>query len=333
MASRPRGVPGVRGGSACGPSTLWRSEVVVLVWDVVLTWLLCGLDGCVEGCFRLVPDSVGFCGCRELSVGRVAEAAVAPCVVSSSESKCCELLYLMHISLDYSSNPSRSSDPWVATRISGSLAGVREVGCAASLQGSCACCRRVAAVAMSRAWRVWSLSVFVSWWHGWRWTRWQWSSRVEDGCGQVQRRAVIVAGWTVHVTVCLGVSSQGVVPLAVRLAVVLASLSCCSFPSFSIVLVGLCVSPWLGWFVLFSCARRAFPEGGLVSVVGVWLAVLLVEVSVLRCGFPSLAWKRLVALRLSFLCFGGLLSVAMLHCGVVLPGCASLRPSGGVIFP
>ncbi|MQM12375.1 hypothetical protein Taro_045291 [Colocasia esculenta] len=30
MASRPCGVPGVRGGSACGPSTLWRFEVAVL---------------------------------------------------------------------------------------------------------------------------------------------------------------------------------------------------------------------------------------------------------------------------------------------------------------
>ncbi|MQL88184.1 hypothetical protein Taro_020739 [Colocasia esculenta] len=30
---------------------------------------------------------------QELSVGRVAEAAMASCVVSSSESECCELLY------------------------------------------------------------------------------------------------------------------------------------------------------------------------------------------------------------------------------------------------
>ncbi|MQM23310.1 hypothetical protein Taro_056374 [Colocasia esculenta] len=39
VASRPGGVSGVRGGSACGPSTL-----------------------CAEHCFRFVPDSVGFCG-------------------------------------------------------------------------------------------------------------------------------------------------------------------------------------------------------------------------------------------------------------------------------
>ncbi|MQL87788.1 hypothetical protein Taro_020336 [Colocasia esculenta] len=31
MAFRPRGVSGVRGGSTCGPSTLWRSEVTMLV--------------------------------------------------------------------------------------------------------------------------------------------------------------------------------------------------------------------------------------------------------------------------------------------------------------
>ncbi|MQL95749.1 hypothetical protein Taro_028418, partial [Colocasia esculenta] len=73
---------------------------------------------CARGCFRLVPDSIGFYGSRlssvvscflssrcfgrgssswELGVGRVAEAAVAPCVVSSSESECCELLYLSEL--------------------------------------------------------------------------------------------------------------------------------------------------------------------------------------------------------------------------------------------
>ncbi|MQL76759.1 hypothetical protein Taro_009152 [Colocasia esculenta] len=69
-----------------------------------------------------------------------------------------------------------------------------------------------------------------------------------------------------------------VVRLAVRLAVALASLSRCSFPSF------------LG---------RA--DGGLVSVVGVWLDVLLVEASVLRRGFLSCVGKRLV--HVFFLCF------------------------------
>ncbi|MQM20892.1 hypothetical protein Taro_053923 [Colocasia esculenta] len=31
VASQPRGVSAVQGGSACGPSTLWRSEVAMLV--------------------------------------------------------------------------------------------------------------------------------------------------------------------------------------------------------------------------------------------------------------------------------------------------------------
>ncbi|MQL71044.1 hypothetical protein Taro_003380 [Colocasia esculenta] len=42
VASRPRGVSGVRGGSVCRPSTLWRSEVAVLVVRrrsrMVVTW-------------------------------------------------------------------------------------------------------------------------------------------------------------------------------------------------------------------------------------------------------------------------------------------------------
>ncbi|MQM07056.1 hypothetical protein Taro_039889 [Colocasia esculenta] len=73
-----------------------------------------GTGVCAEHCFHFVPDSVGFCGsrlsrvvpvfgvpaalaargssARELGVGWVAEAAIAPCVVSSSESEHCELL-------------------------------------------------------------------------------------------------------------------------------------------------------------------------------------------------------------------------------------------------
>ncbi|MQL68127.1 hypothetical protein Taro_000398 [Colocasia esculenta] len=61
----------------------------------------------------------------ELGVGWVAEAAVAPCVVSSSESECCELLYLSELRV-------------VLCKFSG----------------------RVAAVAVPRAWRVWSLGLF-----------------------------------------------------------------------------------------------------------------------------------------------------------------------------
>ncbi|MQM04626.1 hypothetical protein Taro_037426, partial [Colocasia esculenta] len=36
VVSRPRGVSRVRSGSVCGPSTLWRSEVAVLVF--LLLW-------------------------------------------------------------------------------------------------------------------------------------------------------------------------------------------------------------------------------------------------------------------------------------------------------
>ncbi|MQL83274.1 hypothetical protein Taro_015756 [Colocasia esculenta] len=49
-------------------------------------------------------------------------------VVSSSESERCELLYSSELRVTISSNPSGSSDLWVATLASGSLAGVREVG-------------------------------------------------------------------------------------------------------------------------------------------------------------------------------------------------------------
>ncbi|MQL70580.1 hypothetical protein Taro_002892, partial [Colocasia esculenta] len=73
------------------------------------------------------------------------------------------------------------------------------------------------------------------------------------------------------------------------------------FQVFSAALVGLRVP--VAWTVCFvSHAQRALPDGGLVSVVGVWLAVLLVEASVLRWGFPSCGWKRLVV-YVSFLCF------------------------------
>ncbi|MQL76499.1 hypothetical protein Taro_008890 [Colocasia esculenta] len=63
VASPPRGVSGVWGGSACRPSTLWRSEVAVLVVrrpsHVVARW-----SPRVETCFRVVLDSVGFCRSR-----------------------------------------------------------------------------------------------------------------------------------------------------------------------------------------------------------------------------------------------------------------------------
>ncbi|MQM18143.1 hypothetical protein Taro_051129, partial [Colocasia esculenta] len=47
---------------------------------------------CSRGSSPLLSSARGS-SLRELGVGRVAEAVVAPCVVSSSESECCELLY------------------------------------------------------------------------------------------------------------------------------------------------------------------------------------------------------------------------------------------------
>ncbi|MQM05999.1 hypothetical protein Taro_038818 [Colocasia esculenta] len=62
---------------------------------------------------------------------------VAPCVVSSSESECCELLY---------------SNPWVATRTLGSLAGVREVRSLqlVSERGSTEICKEVITIAVPK---------------------------------------------------------------------------------------------------------------------------------------------------------------------------------------
>ncbi|MQM09004.1 hypothetical protein Taro_041863 [Colocasia esculenta] len=95
----------VRGGSACGPLTLWRFEEAMLAVrhrsHLVVPWsrqvlprtlchfwwrffpgVLCVRFGpplccpcsskCPEHCFRYVPDSVGFCGsrvCGPTSVG------------------------------------------------------------------------------------------------------------------------------------------------------------------------------------------------------------------------------------------------------------------------
>ncbi|MQM11377.1 hypothetical protein Taro_044285 [Colocasia esculenta] len=79
----------------------WRAEGVD---DVSSSWLGCyccdGTGNSYWALFArltpLLPSAMGSSS-RELGVGRVAEAAVAPCVVSSSESKCCELLYLSEL--------------------------------------------------------------------------------------------------------------------------------------------------------------------------------------------------------------------------------------------
>ncbi|MQM00196.1 hypothetical protein Taro_032928, partial [Colocasia esculenta] len=88
--SGPGDVSRVRGGSACGPSTLWRSR-----WPCMRR--VCGPPQLVVVALRysalfarltpppLLPSARGSSS-RELGVGRVAEAFVTLCVVSSSES-------------------------------------------------------------------------------------------------------------------------------------------------------------------------------------------------------------------------------------------------------
>ncbi|MQM10026.1 hypothetical protein Taro_042918 [Colocasia esculenta] len=112
LASRPRAVSRVQGGSTCGPSTLWRSEVAVLVVrrlsHVVAQWSLCSslynflvqfpifgvlaaLAGggmviptgpCLRGSLPLLPSARGSSS-RELGVGRVLSAAVRASVVDA----------------------------------------------------------------------------------------------------------------------------------------------------------------------------------------------------------------------------------------------------------
>ncbi|MQM11235.1 hypothetical protein Taro_044142 [Colocasia esculenta] len=79
--------------------------------------------------------------------------------------------------------------------------------------------------------------------------------------------------------------------------------------------------PWLCVWMLRWLACLV-SHSGLVSAVGVWLAVLLVEASVLHYGFPSRRGRDSLRESLSST-FVGLLKVVMLHCGVVSPGCAS----------
>ncbi|MQM01578.1 hypothetical protein Taro_034336 [Colocasia esculenta] len=80
---------------------------------------------------------------------------------------------------------------------------------------------------------------------------------------------------------------------------------------FSAALVGLRVP--VAWMVCFiSCALRALPDGGLVSVVGVWLAVLLVEAR--ECCF-AVHWFFVVGLLVQalFRCMLGGASACVLE--------------------
>ncbi|MQL84397.1 hypothetical protein Taro_016893 [Colocasia esculenta] len=112
----------------------------------------------VEGCFRIVYDSdvsagdassptlvvgrgvtvfrcfITLCSRDSLSqefvAGRLWWQLVPPCIASSvsceRESSCTLFEFIAYLT-GLNANPSRSSDPWVAARPSGSLAGVREV--------------------------------------------------------------------------------------------------------------------------------------------------------------------------------------------------------------
>ncbi|MQM08000.1 hypothetical protein Taro_040847 [Colocasia esculenta] len=87
MDSRPCSVSGVRSSSACGPSTLWRSEVAMLEFPIFGVPAALASEGlviptgpCSRGSPPLLPSARGSSS-PELGVGRVAKAAVAPCVV------------------------------------------------------------------------------------------------------------------------------------------------------------------------------------------------------------------------------------------------------------
>ncbi|MQL84073.1 hypothetical protein Taro_016573 [Colocasia esculenta] len=227
---------------------------------------------CAEHCFRFVPDSVGFCGSRvcattlvggrgvvlscysgrgsssrELGVRRVAEAAVAPCVVSSSESE----------RLGYS---------YYCT------------ACVASMVAWC-----VRAVLARLA--VDSLAVVFP--YGGH-LQSAWALPVKASCAWP-------CFWLLRWPACLVVR----------------------FQVFSAVLADF-VCPRGSGGPLYSCARRALADGGLVSVVVlgwmcfVWKCQSHVVVLPLACGRdscvpPSSAFRRL-------------LGVVVLHYGVVLPG-------------
>ncbi|MQL73051.1 hypothetical protein Taro_005398 [Colocasia esculenta] len=100
----------------------------------------------------------------------------------------------------------------------------------------------------------------------------------------------------------LGHCQSRCVPLVVRLAAALAS---CPIGRFQVSRLRwwdfVCV-PVSQMVCFVSRVLRALPDGGLVSVVVVRRVVLLMGASVLRCGFPSPAWKRLV-MCVSFLYF------------------------------
>ncbi|MQL75137.1 hypothetical protein Taro_007506 [Colocasia esculenta] len=133
---------------------VWLPDLVVYPGSVVRD-----LGGCPEGCFRSMPDFVARgSSSRELGVGRVAEAAVAPCVVSSSESECCGLLYQSELRVVFcKSSGSVGGDANIG--VLGGAPGGRVVTVCGSHAWFVCMLQRVATVAVPRAWRVWLLGV------------------------------------------------------------------------------------------------------------------------------------------------------------------------------
>ncbi|MQL82737.1 hypothetical protein Taro_015223, partial [Colocasia esculenta] len=311
-----------------------RSGVVLLVgprpckglrWPCLREGLVIPTGPCLRGSPPYFLQ-LGGSSSRELSVGRVAEVAVAPCAVSSSESeRCCSCCCAACVA----SVVARRVRAISARLELDSLAVVFLVWRTLASQSRClACC--VAPLVEHCNTCLWLLSA------------WCWlvvsSSEVllEQRCiawlpcvlvevsqnrlllscfsrngamvvlvedrplsllAKVLPRSAMRRLLALFGGVCLGIVGQGVVPLAVGLAAALASLS----------------------------------YGGLVSVVVlgwlcfVWKCQSRVVVLPLACGRDSCVSP--------FSAFRWLLGVVVLHYGVVLPGCASLRPSGGVTFP
>ncbi|MQL98205.1 hypothetical protein Taro_030909 [Colocasia esculenta] len=119
--------------------------------DLVLSTVPAALAGeglviptgpCSQGSLPLLPSSWGSSS-RELGVGWVAEAAMVPCAVNSSESECCELLYLSESRVLFKFStyltrlflltlPGLRIHEW-RCELRGPLQGVREVGSLHSL--------------------------------------------------------------------------------------------------------------------------------------------------------------------------------------------------------
>ncbi|MQL93654.1 hypothetical protein Taro_026301 [Colocasia esculenta] len=119
------------------------------------------------------------------------------------------------------------------------------------------------------------------------------------------------AFWRVFPERCLGGSGGGwLLALLVESAWALSVKALCAW---------LCV-----WLLRWPACLVS--HSGLMSAVGVWLAVLLVEASILRCGLPLARGRDSLRCVSPSSVFRWLLEVVMFHCGV-LPGCASLGPS------